>query len=497
MSSYTLANRTLDNRSVALGVACILAAVAFVTYTYITLIVIAGCMALLVLRWLIPSRLELWQVLMAISLSGFIILNYGFENLVAARVAGVPLLVGEFMMLGGLLLAVRQLGLNQVKPLLRDPIVRCFMFLFVLAVAHLAIDIPRFGLYAFRDASLYFEAIFLAAGYLWASKQNGIRRFVQCLLVIFILNALYSYTLPAGDTLQDLSPKSGVFQSIALAGQYQQIGLYLLAGAILCVWLADYTTRSRRRILLGMAIAQLCGLAVTQNRSMYLGMLIIVALLFLLRERRKLRRFAVTVGSGAIAMLGLLLVFSFLGVTIRGRVGEINGAFLREYALSVLSVDNSNSRLAQDDDRVDWLYQVWHNTTSDPITLLAGQGFGTPLIDFETEDGIQVRQPHNAAMGVFGRLGILGVSIWLLSQALLLKRFIASLRTRQSCERHDLILWLFVFYVLAFVMSMVQPALEFSHYAVPVYFIVGFTLKVLEPVPAKSPARILTPVVGR
>jgi O-antigen ligase len=224
---------------------------------------------------------------------------------------------------------------------------------------------------------------------------------------------------------------------------------------------------------------QICGLAVQQNRSMYVGIFVILALLLVLGERNKLQRSLRAVGGGVIALLVLLLVISLFGISVRGRAGEINADFLGQYALSILSLDNSHSRLAQDEDRLDWLEQVWQTTSSNPTTLLIGQGFGQPLIDFETEAGIPVRQPHNAAMGVFGRLGLTGLSVWLLYQILLLKRFLRALKAERSREAHDLILWLLVFYVLAFVLSMVQPALEFSHYAVPLYFIVGFSLKIM------------------
>jgi hypothetical protein len=44
---------------------------------------------------------------------------------------------------------------------------------------------------------------------------------------------------------------------------------------------------------------------------------------------------------------------------------------------------------------------------------------------------------------------------------------------------------------------MVQPALEFSHYAVPLYFIVGFGLKMTGMTLEKSPGGIVTPAMGR
>jgi O-antigen ligase len=452
---------------------------AFVAYTWVVLTAMAVGVALLAVHWVIRARLQLWQTLMAISLAGFIILNYGFENLVIGRVAGVPLLVGELMMLGGLLLAIRKHGISQLRRVLRDPIALCLVFLLAFSAVHLTVDIPRFGMYALRDASLYFEAVFLAAGYLWASENDGVKRFVQCLLVIFTLNLFYSFTLPLSESVQAISPTSGVFQPIALLGQYQHVGMYLVAGALFCAWLADYTVGWPRWILWAAVVMQICGLAVQQNRSMYVGIFVILALLLVLGERNKLQRSLRAVGGGVIALLVLLLVISLFGISVRGRAGEINADFLGQYALSILSLDNSHSRLAQDEDRLDWLEQVWQTTSSNPTTLLIGQGFGQPLIDFETEAGIPVRQPHNAAMGVFGRLGLTGLSVWLLYQILLLKRFLRALKAERSREAHDLILWLLVFYVLAFVLSMVQPALEFSHYAVPLYFIVGFSLKIM------------------
>lgn len=461
------------------GVSCITAGVAFAVYTQAVLTMAGAIAAVLILRWLVYGKLPLWQALMALSLTGFIVLNYGFENLIVGRIAGIPLLVGEFAMLGGLMLAVHNRGLAQLRKLMQDPAVLCLIVLFVLAALHLLVDVPRFGLYAFRDASTYFEAIFIAAGYYWANERNGIRRFVQCLLIIFVLNAVYSFTLPWGEDLQAMSPASGVFQPIPVLGQYQQSAMYLAAGTIFCAWIKDYTVGWRRRLLLSIAAIQVCGLAVMQSRALSVGILTVLALLLVLGENNRLRASLSALGTGVVAIVALLLVVSAAGIAVRGRVGEINGDFLRQYALSVFSLDSSNHRLAKDDDRLDWLQQVWRGTTVNAVTFIVGQGFGLPLIDFQAEDGMPVRQPHDAAAAVFGRLGVAGLSVWVLFQLILFKRFLRTLKAARDRETHDLALWLFVFYALGFVLSMVQPALEFSHYAVPLYFILGFSLNVM------------------
>ncbi len=480
MSSYpsTPASQTVNATTVVLAVGFILAGMAFVSYTSVVLIAVAIAAGLIALRWLVRLRLQFWQVLVAFSIIGFIVLNYGFENFVAGHVAGIPLLIGELLMVIGLALAIRKHGLRNVYPAFRDPIVRGLLLLLVISILHLIFEIPRFGLYALRDASLYFEAVFLLAGYLWGNEKNGIKSFVQFLLALFALNLIYSFTLPFGESLQAISPITGVFQPVPLLGNYQHVGMYLVAGALFCAWLMDYQTGWPRHVLRVMVALQLCGLAVQQNRSMYVGIFIVLGLLFLLGERLKLRRSLQALGGGILALVGLLVIVTISGVTLHGRAGDINADFLREYALSVLSLDNSN-RLAQDEDRLDWLNQVWQSTTATSTTLLLGHGFGEPLIDFQTENGTPIRQPHNAAMGVFGRLGLTGLSVWLLVQVLLAKRFVTAVKTEQNREVHDLILWLFVYYVLNFVLSMVQPSLEFSHCAVPLYFTLGFALKVM------------------
>jgi hypothetical protein len=464
---------------VLVGVGCILAGIGAVLYPGAMFAAMAAGGALLAFRWLIPNRLQFWQALVAASLAGFIVLNYGFENLVAGHVAGVPLLIGETAMLIGLTLAIRRQGMSQLKPALRDPIVRCLIALLVVSALHLIVEAPRFGVYAFRDASLYFEAVFLTAGYLWANEKNGVKTFVQFMLVVFVLNLIYSFTLPWRDTLQSLSPTSGVFQPIPIIGQYQDGSVYLAAGAFFFAWLADYTRGWRCRVLLVVATVQVLALAVLQDRGIYVGIVVVLVLLFVLKKTSKMRRPLRVLGGSALAMFALLTVMPVFGVSIHGRVGEINGEFLRQYALSVLSLDNSNTRLAKDDDRLDWFRQVWRGTTSEPVTFLIGQGFGMPLIDFLAEDGMPVRQPHNAALGVFGRLGVAGLSLWLLFQLLLFKRFLAAVKAHKSREIDDLNLWLFIFFVLAFVISMTQPSLEFSHYAVPLFFMTGFALRTM------------------
>jgi O-antigen ligase len=112
--------------------------------------------------------------------------------------------------------------------------------------------------------------------------------------------------------------------------------------------------------------------------------------------------------------------------------------------------------------------------------MVIGEGFGQALINFENEEGIPVRQPHNSSLTVLARLGFVGLSIWLLFIGFVLVRFARFLRMRTAPEGvNNAILWLFLCFVLFLEISSVQPELEFSHGTIPFYFLLGLGLGIM------------------
>jgi uncharacterized ion transporter superfamily protein YfcC len=59
-----------------------------------------------------------------------------------------------------------------------------------------------------------------------------------------------------------------------------------------------------------------------------------------------------------------------------------------------------------------------------------------------------------------------------------LKRFAYAFRRRRLCDKlhADLILWLFIFYLIFMIVMHVEPGLEFPSAAIPFYFFVGLIL---------------------
>jgi O-antigen ligase len=130
--------------------------------------------------------------------------------------------------------------------------------------------------------------------------------------------------------------------------------------------------------------------------------------------------------------------------------------------------------MSHDVDRGDWYQEVWDQVRSSPSNLAVGVGFGQVLINFENEQGIPVRQPHNSSLTVLARVGFVGLSIWLLFIGLVIVRYVRFLRTPYiTAGVSTLVLWLFLQFILTLLDASVQPSLEFSHGAIPFYFLLG------------------------
>lgn len=428
-----------------------------------------------------PPNLDLWKGMVLTALAFYIILNYGFENL-AFRVGPVPVVVGESLMFGAFGIVILRYRGRVLKRAAKDPPFICLLILLGLAFLHLLWDVPHFGLYALRDASIYVESLFFFLGSIWARDEKNTQTLLNWFVLVFLGNMFYNALFPLSLKLQSLSPNSGVFQTVPIIGHFQDSPLFLVAGALFFLWLGRRVSGMSRGLLWFFAVIQLGELGILQTRSAYVGLGLILLLLLVFGEARKARQVMGVVLAGLLALVVLIKGVLVLGVTISGRVGPVDFGFLEEQAKSVFSVAQEGGGMEDDADRKDWYGQVWQGITASTMTMVWGEGFGEPLIDFRSyAKGIAVRQPHNSTLSVLARLGLMGLAVWAIFHFLILRSFYKGLRARSLLDdvSADLLLWLFCLYLLFMVTTSVQPLLEFSHGAVPFYFLMGFALGIV------------------
>jgi len=289
------------------------------------------------------------------------------------------------------------------------------------------------------------------------------------LMGFFILDLAYSYTLPWGAALQSVSPKSGVFQEVALVGNYRGNVLYLLIGALFCLLLANYVVRWPRWVLMLLAVAQIFGLAIEQARAMYVGLVLALIVLALAGKARDSLKLA------SILCLALvpLLFLTVTGIEIQGRIGTVNMDFLSEHMKSITGARDTPG--STNEGRMDWYEQAYQKYRKHPWI---GVGFGEPLLDVENSQSTAIRMPHNSSFSILVRLGAIGFIFWVIFHLYVVKTFIYALRQRKRYDKQiaDVVLWLFLCYLVFMIEISVEAGLEFPSGAVPFYFFVGLAL---------------------
>jgi O-antigen ligase len=413
--------------------------------------------------------LELWQVIALTALSGYVVLNYGFDNL-AIHLGGFPILVAYGMMYASLVLALVA-HREWVAQAIKEPALLCLFGLLGLALLHLVTDIPSYGSWAFRDATMCFDGLFVLMGLLWARKTDSHHFVAKWLMVIFVTIMFYSYTLPWGEKLFSWSPVSGVYLPVPILGNYRGTGDWLLAGATFCICVGGYVIRRRSWLLSFLTMGLLLGIAITQVRRMYLGIVVVVVILIVAGEGKKFARLFILVP----AAIGVLFVATtFGGLQISGRIGPVNLGFFVDHLRSLSGAEDTPGSDPQS--RVIMAREAYQHFLQHPIF---GEGFGQPLIsiiDYDT--GTVTRTPHNSSITYLARLGAVGFAFWIAFHFCLWTRFVYAFRQRRSSDKqvYSFVLWFFLFYVLLMMSSFVESPFEYPADAIPFFFLMGFAL---------------------
>jgi O-antigen ligase len=469
--------RKLDLRIVTgFSVAVIAGAVATI-YPFAALIGL-GILAALGVCWVLllyfrHSSLELWQVFVLTAISGYMLLNYGFENL-AFHIGGLPIIISYGMMYGSFVMAV--VSYRHWIPLaLREPAIVTMLALLALACFHLLIDLPSYGVWAIRDASMCIDGLFLIVGLFWAMKTNAASFLPKWLIVLFIANMFYSFTQPWGEKFWSWSPESGVFLPVPILGNFAGSGDVLTAGALFCICMGDHILSRPRWLMPLLTMAQLLGLAIAQVRRMYLALVVVVILLALMGEVKKFGRLFILLPA---AILVLFLATTVGGLQITGRIGQVNINFFKDHIRSITG--DKDTPGSDPESRVIMASQAMQHFYAHPII---GEGFGQPLTDvIDMNNGAITRMPHNTTVSYLARLGLVGLALWIVFHFCLIKRFVFALRQRKTFEDQRLasfVLWLLLYYMIVMIDSLVEGPFEFPSGAVPFYFFMGFALGVI------------------
>lgn len=375
----------------------------------------AVAIALFLLARLQP--LPLATVVLGLVVFGYVVGNRGFAQL--SLTPRFPLLPAEAaLLLGGGLLLVQSTWRREL-PFRRDPLNLALLAWMLIGAARFSLDFRVFGILALRDFTLVYYAAFFFLGQELAREPRG-RRFLENLLLSGCILVLPLSLL--AERFPDAFYRALLWRGTPLIFYKGDLAATFLAvGSVLCFLRFE---RRGRWPWLGASLALAFAVLAGSNRASLLA-LGVAALWLAVRGRW---RFSAWLGStGLAAAVAILLGASVL------RIPWSHTPVFGVYERVVSLADPAGQRTYTGDETFNkgdnnLFRAVWWRTVVDETVAghpYVGLGFGYDLAARfvreyypESSEEFVTRSPHNVLLTIFGRMGAVGLAVFLVVLAL-------------------------------------------------------------------------------
>jgi MYXO-CTERM domain-containing protein len=349
-------------------------------------------------------------------LGGYLFFSKSFAYV---HLPGTPLFIGEGVLCLGLVEAARIP--SPWRYLLRTASVLRLVGVFVLLCAvRFAFDVPTYRLDAVRDSSIWYYAAF---SFLTAAAVVSEPSFVPRLvgwygraLPAFLVWAPIAVVLSQVNALSDVRvPGTSAAINSFKPGD---IAVQIAAGIGFLALGVDRATGRHRttRATVVLSVIGLMGLLVcgSQTRGgLVAGVSTLVICVAVLPAARR-GRLALPVLSAMVAVVLVVLVFD-LQVHVRGR--DVSVQTVAANVVSIVQRDKDPELAGT----VEWRQELWNRMRNDMLASGAwrtGLGFGPALgARYGVNGGPgepPLRNVHNSHLGVFARVGAVGLTVWVL-----------------------------------------------------------------------------------
>jgi hypothetical protein len=415
---------------------------------------------------------------------GYVVLTRGFSGL-HLPLGGLPLYIGELTMPLLAFVALRRLR-NRWLGAPAALLLAWMALNLILTLPHL----EEHGVTAIRDAATWYYGVFALIGAAtWRDLDAATARRWLAPIFVLAVPASAAGILTGAHILPEIAmPLS---DAPVFADKYDTNAMYLIAATVLFVTAPGTSRVPWPRWLTPLLVASAVGLiAAMQHRAAFIGLAGVLALLLAFRLWRPVLLLGV---AAALLIAGLWL----LDVEVEtGTRGVVSARAIVERQLSTLDF-LSGGETARDQDsaggtirwRTVWWRALLDEQLADPALLLFGRGYGPDLRDAVlglesgslnwdqgVEQGKSVRSPHNIALTIFARSGVIGLGLWLLLLGTCSWRIVrATVAARRAGQTdHEMLgIWLASFLLVVVLVSLLGVVLEAPFGAAPFYFVLG------------------------
>jgi len=379
--------------------------------SYFVTRVLALAILWIVAEWINGARPEAW--LLAGVLLGYIVGNRGFAQFNLS--SDLPLLPAEAVLLVTLPALGARLALRQGRAFFRDGLNYALLAWMVLGAARLPVDLARHGFFAARDFAMVYYAAFFFLGQACAGHALSVRLLQRTLTVAFVV-------LPAVALVEQQAPDffSSHFTVHGVPVIFHKndlLAAYLAAGFL---WLWTRWEKHRHWAWLVAAAASLLMLGTTASSRAALAALAGVTVMWLIARRWR-------IAAAQLVMVGTAVCVVLFAAALSNRSLRQTPVYATyEHAVSIFDLTGTGTYTNQESGdpgdnnrfRLTWWRAVITDTAAQ--NPLFGLGFGYDLaarflVDYDLllAEDFNTRSPHSMLVSVLGRMGAVGLALWL------------------------------------------------------------------------------------
>ncbi len=343
---------------------------------------------------------------------GYIVGNRGFAQL--SVTASLPLLPAEAALLLVVPALVLRLGRRQLAAVRRDWLNLSLLAWILVGAFRLPMDLRDHGFLAMRDFAMVYYAVFFFIAQAYAGHAASIRLLRRTLTAAFlVLPVVAAVDYVAPDFFLHLT-----FRGVPLIFYKSDLLAALLMAGFF--WLWTRWEKSRNAWWLIPAAASLLLPSTAASPRAAIVALAVVTLMWLLARRWRIAAAQVAIVGVAVTMA--VFIFALGNKNIR----ETAAYSTYEHVISIADIQGTGTYTNHESGdpgdnnrfRVVWWTAVLDETLAD--NPLFGLGFGHDLAarfladyGLVADDDFSARSPHSMIVSVLGRMGLLGLLLWL------------------------------------------------------------------------------------
>jgi O-antigen ligase len=351
--------------------------------------------------------------LLAIVVVGYVVGNRGFAQLQPSP--ELPLLPAEAMLAVAVPALILRMVLKKATAVRRDLLNYSILAWILFGVIRLPLDMRHFGVMALRDFAMVYYSAFFFIAQAFGDNATSFRVLTRSLTVAFVclIPVVISIQISPDFLIDHLT-----WRGIPIIYHKSDLIATSLAGGFFWFWTRQSKTGKNVWALLAAASILLIGVMASPRSAM--AGITMTTLLWLFTGRWRIA--AAQIGIISTAAILTVAALSFAGKDLRTSIPYS----VYEHAISIFDPEGTGSYIngesgdpgGNNQFRLIWWRDVIDETLS--TSPVFGLGFGADLstrfladYDLLSDDSFAARSPHSMVITVLGRMGILGLVLWL------------------------------------------------------------------------------------